>query len=49
MIYANGDKYIGHWLHDLRSGEGTLYKANGKKISGSWELDELKNAFTFGR
>ena len=38
MLFANGDKYSGGWLEDLRSGFGTLEynSTTNKTVSGLW-------------
>jgi len=42
MTYANGSRYIGQWLNDLYSGEGTFYGAyefaNSDVYEGSWKF-----------
>jgi len=34
--YANGDKYVGDWQDNARTGQGTFYAANGDKYVGEY-------------
>ena len=37
MYYANGDKYVGEWDHDLPNGQGTMvYGKTGNVYTGGW-------------
>ena len=36
MIYYNGNKYIGAWMHDNRNGKGEIFYFNGEKYNGEW-------------
>ena len=31
-MYADGDKYVGHWWQGKKSGAGELYYVNGDKF-----------------
>jgi hypothetical protein len=35
-LYCNGDKYIGSWKDDKKSGEGTLTMSTGDVYKGGW-------------
>jgi hypothetical protein len=37
MLYANGDKYVGEFNADERTGHGTMwYAQTGERFVGSW-------------
>ncbi|AVK76051.1 Morn repeat domain containing protein [Pandoravirus neocaledonia] len=38
--YANGDRYVGHWHHGRRWGEGTMAWADGSAYRGMWVDDK---------
>ena len=44
MYYYNGDKYVGNWEHDKRSGQGKYIFANGAYYEGTWK-DDMKNGY----
>lgn len=39
MEYANGDKYVGDWVGDKKTGEGIMTFATGEKYDGQWSED----------
>ena len=46
----NGEKYVGQWKEDQRSGKGAFYTKDGKLMtSGIWEDDKMIAANTKGR
>ena len=42
MIYLNGERYVGMWLNDMKSGIGVWYYTDGSKYDGEWK-DDLMN------
>ena len=40
MVYADGSRYAGTWVANLRSGHGVLVLPNGDAYDGAWEADE---------
>lgn len=42
-FYHNGDKYVGEWKNNKKSGNGTMLYKNGNKYSGAWECDTKTN------
>ena len=39
MTYADGSRYVGDWVYDLRHGTGTMTQANGDSYTGEWVED----------
>jgi hypothetical protein len=46
IIYHNGDKYVGQFQDDKRTGQGTLTWANGDKYVGQFQDDKLNGEGT---
>ena len=47
-FYADGDKYIGGYKNNQRSGQGSLIYADGAEDVGNWENGQLNGfAITF--
>ena len=40
FLYANGDKYVGHWRNGYRNGHGTYTYYNGDVYEGTWKDDK---------
>lgn len=40
--YADGSKYNGEWVDDLKNGKGVYEYPNGDKYSGDW-VDDARN------
>ena len=41
MQFANGDKYVGTWDKDTRTGSGSYSWANGNIYDGNFANDEI--------
>ena len=37
----SGEKYIGSWFNDQRSGDGTQIYANGSEYKGQWKNNRI--------
>jgi len=37
VLYGNGDRYMGQWLHGKRHGQGTMFYKNGDRYEGEWQ------------
>lgn len=35
-VFANQDRYEGHWVEDKKDGLGTFFYANGEVYKGQW-------------
>jgi hypothetical protein len=46
IIFPNGDKYIGEWNDDRKTGQGTLIFINGNKFNGQWVKDRKEGQGT---
>ena len=46
--WKGGDKYVGNWSNDVKSGYGTYYyAASGDKYVGNWEYDNKSGRGTY--
>jgi hypothetical protein len=43
FIYRNGDKFQGQFLKGKKHGYGKLFAAEGRRIYGEWNEDELQH------
>lgn len=39
-MFANGDRYEGQWVKNLKSGQGIIYYISGAKFEGEWQDDK---------
>ena len=39
--WSTGDKYVGEWMNDKRTGQGTQTRADGTIEKGLWENDDF--------
>lgn len=40
FCWSTGNKYVGNWLNDEKSGEGIFYWANGDVYDGHWLVNK---------